>query len=248
MAKREMPKSYIPGMIPTLNDTGFMTQEMDAYSAQFVDYAGTCAGPVLDIGCAYGVATLPALAAGATITACDMEQGHIDILWDHAPEEQRDRLTIMTGVLPSVDFPEASFDALLAARVLHFLNGPDIEESVRKMATWLKPGGKAFLITDTIYTGFWQKHAPIYEKAKADGHPWPGEIHDAHLYLPEPAQKTTSIRYMNMLDPDILERVVTDAGLSVEKVGYIEANSYEKGKAYSETDKERTGVIAVKPS
>ncbi len=248
MTKLEMPKSYIPGMIPTLNDTGFMTEVMDAYSRRFVDYAGACSDPVLDIGCAYGVATIPALEAGATVTACDMDQGHVDILRDRTPEAHLARLTTCTGVLPEVDFPENTFAALLAARVLHFLDGPAIEKSVQKMASWLKPGGKAFLITDTIYTGFWAQHAPIYEKAKAEGQPWPGEIHDAHLYLPEPAQKTTSIRYMNMLDPDILRRVAEGAGLVVEDVGYIEADTYEKGRAYSESDRERTGVIAVKPA
>ena len=244
----EMPKSYIPGMIPTLNDTGFMTEVMDEYSQAFVDYAAGCEGPVLDMGCAYGVATLPALAAGATVTACDMDQGHLDILESHAPEKDKPRLTCLTGVLPEVDFPENTFDALLAARVLHFLNGPDINASVRKMASWLKPGGKAFLITDTVYTGFWKQHASKYEEAKAAGHPWPGEIQDAHLYLPEPARATTQIRYMNLLDPDVIRRVCEQAGLIVEAADYVHPGDHERDKAYGETDKERTGAIAVKPA
>lgn len=165
---------------------------------------------------------------------------------DRTPEVDRARLTSQVAILPGVDFDENSFGAVLAARVLHFLTGPQIEESVGKIAKWLKPGGKAFLITDTIYSGFWKSHAPIYEKLKAEGHPWPGEIKDAHLYLPEPARYKTSMRYMNLLDPEIFRRVCEGAGLEVERVGYVSPGSHEKGKAYGASDNDRTGVIAVK--
>ena len=55
-----LPKPFIPGLIPTMNNTGFMTEALDAYSQEFVSYAGSIADEVLDIGCAYGVATLAA--------------------------------------------------------------------------------------------------------------------------------------------------------------------------------------------
>jgi len=243
----DMPKSYIPGMIPTLNDTGFMTETMDEFSVAFAEYAGTCQHPVLDIGCAYGVASIPALANGATVVACDMDQGHVDILAHRTPDADKARLTTDTGILPDKDYPAESFDAILAARVLHFLTPEQIQESVAKMVTWLKPGGKVFLITDTVYTGFWKQHATIYEEKKAAGDPWPGVIEKANEYLPEPARSKTSMTYMHLLDPDIFRRVAEEAGLIVEKVGYVRPSAEETGKAYGETDKERVGVIARKP-
>jgi len=242
-----MPEPTLPGMIPTLNDTGFMTEELDEYSLAFVDYAGTCGAPVLDIGCAYGVATLPALAAGATVTACDMEPRHLEILARRVPPKARQRLTVEVGRLPSRDFARRSFDAVLAARVLHFLDGRDIETSVRKMASWLVPGGKAFLITDTVYSGIWAAHAPIYEERKAQGLLWPGEIHDAQRYLPERARARTRVRYMNFLDPDILRRVAEEAGLDVERVGFVQPGAHEAGKTYGDAERERAAVVAVKP-
>ena len=240
-----LPKAHIPGMIPTLNDTGFMTDEPDAYSLEFAAYAGSIRAPTLDIGCAYGVATIAALAEGATVTACDMEERHLEILASRVPEEARGRLTTAVGVLPYKDFPEASFGAVLAARVLHFLTGPAIEESVSKMAVWLAPEGRLFLITDTAYAGLWRAYAPEYERLKAEGHPWPGEIHDAQRFLPEPARQRSRVRYMNFLDPGILRRVCEGAGLVVEKCGWIGPGAHERGKAYG--DKERAGVVARKP-
>ena len=55
-----LPKSSVPGLIPTLNNTGWMTETLDDYSLAFTEYAGTQQAECLDIGCAYGVATLPA--------------------------------------------------------------------------------------------------------------------------------------------------------------------------------------------
>ena len=63
----EMPKSTISGLIPTLNQRGFMSAAPDPFMARFVDHVGGLSGPVLDLGCAYGVATLPALEQGARV-------------------------------------------------------------------------------------------------------------------------------------------------------------------------------------
>ena len=62
-----------PGAIPTLNGRGFMLEALDSFADDFVAFASQEEGEVLDIGCAYGVASLAALNAGARVCACDME-------------------------------------------------------------------------------------------------------------------------------------------------------------------------------
>ena len=100
-----LPDSFVEGLIPTLNKTGWMTEALDTYSQDFAVYAGTIEDEALDIGCAYGVATLAALDAGAKILACDIEPRHLEILANRVPEEQRARFRAQSGKLPDVDFP-----------------------------------------------------------------------------------------------------------------------------------------------
>ena len=71
----EMPEPSFGEMIPTLNQRGFMSATIDEYSKKFVEYAATTSDEVLDIGCAYGVATLAALEKGARVLAVDIDPG-----------------------------------------------------------------------------------------------------------------------------------------------------------------------------
>ena len=68
-----------------MNDTGFMFEVLDDYALDFIRYSGECDGEVLELGCAYGVATITALEAGAKVRACDIDQRHLDILLSRVP-------------------------------------------------------------------------------------------------------------------------------------------------------------------
>ncbi|MEE4185514.1 MAG: methyltransferase domain-containing protein [Gammaproteobacteria bacterium] len=235
-----LPASPVAGLIPTLNKTGWMTEELDEYSRAFAEYAGSCGGEALDIGCAYGVATLAALEQGAQVCACDMEPRHLDILQRRTPEHLRGRLRCCTGVMPDVEFPPHSFSAILASRVLHFLEGEDIEAAVRSMHAWLRPGGRVYLVADTPYTGPWYRLASEYEARKAAGERWPGRVSDYRALLPAGADPEGHPRFINPLDPDLLQRTCTAAGfktLSSEFLG--SAGPRSRGN-------EHAGIIAVK--
>ena len=58
--------------------------------------------------------------------------------------------------------------ANVKGKVLHFLTGDDVDASVRKMATWLAPGGRLYLVADTPY-GVWRGKIPEFEAGKASG-------------------------------------------------------------------------------
>ena len=236
-----------PGMQPTMNQTGFMFEILDEYADDFIQFAGQTDQPVLDLGCAYGVATIAALKAGGRVTACDLEQQHLDILTENTPVDLRANLDCVAGELPIVDFPENSFAAIFCSRVLHFLDGSAIDASVRKMYTWLKPGGRLYLVADTPY-GIWRKFIPIFEAKKQKNERWPGLMIGLENYLPH-APKDRPIDgppFMNLLDPDLLERTCTEAGFTVERKSFIDRSDFS---GLGRMDgRENTGILAIKPS
>jgi SAM-dependent methyltransferase len=89
---KEMPEPFMEGLIPTMNHRGFMSETTDSYSRKFANYAGSIDAESLDIGCAYGVATLAALDNGARVVACDMDAGHIEVLEGRVPPHRRSQL------------------------------------------------------------------------------------------------------------------------------------------------------------
>jgi SAM-dependent methyltransferase len=241
------PDWHMPNMQPTMNQTGFMFKVLDEFADDFIQCAGQSEAPVLDLGCAYGVATIPALEAGGTVTACDPEPQHLDILVENTPEELRSRLTCVTGLLPDIDFPPESFAAILCSRVLHFLDGSAVDQSVRKMYAWLKPGGRVYLVTDTPY-GIWRKMIPIFEDKKARGARWPGIMIGLENYLPV-VPKDRPVHgppFMNLLDPDLLERTCREAGFDVQRASFIDRSDFSGSGRMD--GRENAGILAIKPA
>lgn len=248
--KTQTPKArrwHVPNMEPTLNGTGFMFTVLDEYAQDFIQFAGECGDPVLDLGCAYGVATIPALEAGATVTACDLEQGHLEILAEKAPDELKSRLTCKVGQLPSVELPQEQYGAILCSRVLHFLDGGAVDASVRKMYSWLKPGGRLYLVADTPY-GIWRKFIPLFEAKKDKGERWPGLMIGLEYFLPNMklGPRLDGPAFMNLLDPDLLDRTCREAGFEIDHVSFIDQKDF-KGAGRMD-GRENVGIMALKPA
>lgn len=237
------------GMVATLNGTGFMFEIRDRFADAFIQDAGELGRqgqPSLEVGCAYGVSTIPALEAGALITASDLDPRHLEILRGKVPRPLLPHLVTVPGALPHMDFPRGRYGAILCSRVLHFLTGDDIEASVRKMASWLAPGGRLYLVADTPY-GVWRRKIPEFEAGKAAGERWPGMMVGLHNYLAAgtPAKPIDKPPFMNVLDPDLLARTATGAGLLVKDAAFISRPDFA---GLGRLDgRENAGVLAVKP-
>ncbi len=252
MAETERTSSWkIPGLKPTLNNTGFMVEELDEFATDFIRFASRTDDQVMDLGCAFGVTTIGALQAGGRVLACDMEALHLDAVRENTPEGLRENLECVLGRLPDVDFPSSSFGAILCSRVLHFLDGPNIDASVRKMYDWLKPGGHLYLVANTPY-GVWRNFIPVFEAKRARGDRWPGVMIDLENYMPSewaenrPAE-IGSPPFMNLLDPELLNRTCEEAGFHVKQCGFIDCGNFQDpGKMGSRGN--NTGVLAVKPA
>jgi SAM-dependent methyltransferase len=233
-------------MVPTLNGTGFMFEVLDGYAEEWIHYAGRVGAPVLELGCAYGVSTIPALEGGARVVACDMEPQHLQILESKVSASLRGNLTCVAGALPEVDFEADHFGAILCSRVLHFLSGEDIDASVKKMASWLRPGGRLYLVADTPY-GIWRNFIPTFETNRRKGERWPGVMVGLHNYLPTPGLQKHIEKppFMNLLDPELLARTCSEAGLRVKRATFISRPDF---KGLGRMDgRENAGCLAVKP-
>ncbi|PXX69493.1 Methyltransferase domain-containing protein [Pseudomonas sp. LAMO17WK12:I10] len=259
-ASVSMPQQ-LKGMIPTLNGTGAMTTVLPACSQLFVESAASSAGEVMDMGCAYGVATIAVLERGARVLAVDIEEQHLTILADNVAPRLRGRLSTQAGALPEMDFAPGRFQAIHAARVLHFLPPEAFRESIRKMARWLAPGGRLFLICDSPYFPHWAARVDEYERLNARGDEWPGYIADIADYFHSRAQAGAAnaidsgshasdalngTPLINLVDPEILARECRLAGLLVEEAGYEGLAIDYDGQAATD-GLEHASVIALKP-
>lgn len=242
-----MPTFGVKSMVPTMNGTGFMFEVIDDYAKDWIAYSATIADPVLEVGCAYGVSTLQALERGARVVACDMEPQHLEILAGRVAPEDKDRLKTVAGALPAVDFEQNRYGALLCSRVFHFLTGEEIDASIAKMASWLKPGGRLYLVADTPY-GIWRNFIPTFEEGKRQGKRWPGLMVGLHNYLPTPGiqKHIDKPAFMNLLDDELLTRICTEAGLDVQRATFIDRSDF-KGLG-SMDGRENVGVMATKPA
>lgn len=99
---------------------------------------------VLDVACGTGLVTFPAAQAvgdDGTVTGTDISQGMIDLARQIAAQRLAHQLSFLRMDGENLQFPDASFDAVLCA--LGLLYFPDPQQSLREMRRVLKPGGRA---------------------------------------------------------------------------------------------------------
>jgi O-methyltransferase involved in polyketide biosynthesis len=115
----------VKGWIPTLNKMGYMTERLsEPFSEEFAEFASRIGAPALDVGAAYGVATLEALKRGAHVIANDVEPRHLELLSRRVPEAWKARLTLAPGVFPEgLSFSASSLGAVASAPCVACSNG-----------------------------------------------------------------------------------------------------------------------------
>ena len=136
-----------------MNKRGYM-HPLSKLSENFVIYSASANASVVDMGSAYGNATLAALTAGAkTVIACDMEEEHLTILSSEAKKQalQKNLITKKGNFPDGFDFPNHSIAAIHASHILEYLDEKEIDRGLRHFYNWLQPGGKLFIICYSIH-------------------------------------------------------------------------------------------------
>ncbi len=232
-------------LLKTFNRMGHSITQLTEYSLAFIDFSKSAQKPVLDIGAAFGVCTIPALEAGARVIANDIDQRHLDIIKEKTPASLLPHLELKLGRLPDqLDFEENSLSAIHASQVFHFLTGDEITIAFKKIFKWLTPGGKFFLIASSPYVSMLQNFIPTYLERKQSGEPWPGMINDLSCYTNHPVAQDNP-PFFNFLDQDILERALLKEGFTIEKATLF--NRIHMPDHIKLDGRENVGVIAVKP-
>jgi ubiquinone/menaquinone biosynthesis C-methylase UbiE len=238
-----MPEPDANGLFRTLNSMGTMTPAPDIFSRAFIEFAPKAPGRCLDIGAAYGVATLPALNLGASVIANDIDERHLNILSSRVPPEHRSRLELAPGDFPDkLSFPSNSLGAVLICRVMHFFDGPSIERAAAKVFDWLAPGGKVFVIAETPFIGTARAFFSTYEARRAAGDPWPGVVENVAAHDPKRSASLPSL--FHLLDDHVLTRVFTAAGFAIERTEYFSRPDYPADIRLD--GRESIGMIAAK--
>lgn len=231
--------------IATLNRMGYMYIKPERIMQSFIDFCSEATAPVLDIGAAYGVASIPALEKGACVVANDMDERHLVILKSKVPPSLLSHLELKLGKMPyDLDFPQNYFSAILASRILNFIEPHLLRESFARIYKWLKPRGKLFYLGASPYMGSYKDFLPQYEKNKREGREWPGLIEkDLDLYAPQRTEQLPP--FINLIDSEVLTKLMVEAGFKIEKMEFIPF-----GDAYPDDMKldgrEHLGAIAVK--
>ena len=231
------------GLIKTLNKMGYMTAHLNPYSQKFVEFASSAPGQVLEVGAAYGNATIAAAEAGASVIANDIDPRHLEILINRTPIHVKHRITTMLGTFPHLNFAPESLQGALVSRVFHFFDGAAIELSARRLFNWLARSGKVFIVAETPFIQPLKDFIPIYQERKENGDPWPGWIENVADYAPAD-RKNDVPKSMNMLDCETLTRVFAEAGFSIEKTGTFSHQEYPDDLRLD--GREGVGLIATK--
>lgn len=214
---------------------GFTTSACDPYSLKFIELAASTTktgGQVLEIGAAFGAATLQALFKGATVYCNDIEPQNLAVVKSRYMKEMKlnknstsgdhDKLILLPGAFPEElnGLPESSFDAILICRVLHFFSGKKIEKSLSLIQKLLKPGGKFFVVCETPFLKNWQKFTFEHEKRLKAGVEWPGEITNPADFESS-GRASTLPSFVHWISKEILEKTLKKAGFFVSDISYI---------------------------
>lgn len=240
---------------------GFTTAPCDPVSQRFIEQAAVVAargGKVLEIGAAFGAATLEALAKGVTVFCNDIDPENLAVVrkrfMETAPDQagsitgDSSKLVLVPGELPQelLALPEQSFDAILICRVLHFFTGAKIEGSLALLSRLLASGGKIYIICETPFLKNWQRFIPEFQSRVARGEEWPGEITNPADY--ESSGRVASLpKFVHWITKEVLERCLSRAGLGVEHAAYINrAGQFPDDLLLPEYGQESIGAIGVK--
>ncbi|CAN5219908.1 hypothetical protein BH10PSE19_BH10PSE19_17820 [soil metagenome] len=233
------------GRIPTHNKMGFMFLEINGASPAFLQNIPQCTDKILDLGCAYGIVTLPALQqAQCQVIAFDLSKEHLDILNAAVSKDNAKKLTTVHGRFPDdFNFADNSLDAIHSSYMFHFLNGVDTQNGLQKCFQALKSGGKIYVNTVAVYFRPFKGVLPIYEENSARGAKWPGEIFNLKEHSAE-----QDIPYV----PDFIHahkvedspRLLQNTGFPVDKIFYYDL---QEPVWFASAGKGLIGAIATKP-
>ena len=246
-AEQEERRLY--NLVPTLNGMGYMYERhspsVNEYLRAYIDSLSHIKDPVLDIGVAYGVTVLDSLEKGAHVIANEIHKPHLDSLVQNIPDELKSHVTFNLARFPQeTEFEENSLGAVLSSRVFNFLTGDEIDMGAAKVFKWLKPGGKFYIIAETVYKELFKELIPLMHERVTQNQEWPGELSNVRCHMSKRQEHLPD--EIHFLDEAVLKRSLLKAGFSIEKCSLFSKSNIPPDAHFD--GKETVGIIGVKPA
>jgi SAM-dependent methyltransferase len=246
-----IPQPYSDGRIPTLNGTGANTPVKDNITQAFLDQCSADTR-VLEIGAGYGLVCEQALQNGCQeYVANDSDVRHLQIMACRLQGLgiNLEHLKLEHATFPQVELSDNYFDAILAARVLHFMNPKQLTQAVQKIYDLLVPGGKVYVITVSPYMKGYAPFLAEFSRRVANNDPHPGYVINKRDWadttvLPQRVLDDMKSS-MYFFDTHTLQAVFITHGFEVELCEY-RALEYDS-PMWQLDGRENTVLIARKP-
>lgn len=227
----------------TQNSYGFMRMELDKYAISFLEYIKQYPStPALEIGCAYGQCTKKVLEQGNRLSVCDLSEEHLIDISRNIPKNQLDNLFLNHASFPDeTNFPNETFSAVWAGRLLHFLSDEELDYGVSKVHDWLVKGGKFYGTVASIYHSTWNSFFDTYQKSVKNGEKYPGTTHTS--MLPDDIKEFVQDNDFYIFDEPDLRNILTRNGFNVEEIGFWD---FDQDLNENRNNKGHLGFVATK--
>ena len=226
---------------PTANNFGMIVHTETRLIKEWI--SGSKGKFIVDIGCGTGDHIISALKNGALgAIGIDLSAAHIKTLVLDTPAQLVPLLKVEVSRFPShFNLLSNSVDSILTSHLFHYLSPQEIKLGLQKIFDALKPGGKVFIQSMTIFGGLFQmkRHAGPTGKEHLLDPDWPDYpfFFDEEPGLPKIGHPQ---------DLKILTR-------ELDKIGFKQINgqTYFVNDSGTWTDQpflsDVVGIIAVKP-
>ncbi|WP_423063574.1 class I SAM-dependent methyltransferase [Candidiatus Paracoxiella cheracis] len=235
------------GLEATNNLYGYM-HSMSPIGQAFVDYSQNKPNkPMLDIGCAYGITTIPCLENGVSVIACDIDSYHLEELKKRAPKRSLSSLKIICKHFPNdLELGENSVSAVIISHVLSFLTKKELLDGFNKLSHWVCKGGKIFILNYTTYHKTLSSFIPDYEKKLKKRKLFAGEIEDKRKYSKHKLINTSVPNRLMLFDKETLTFLLESNDFQIEYMEYIGGTKIGVPQPFCLDGKEWVGCVGVK--
>eukprot|EP00045_Choanoeca_perplexa_P003668 m.32592 g.32592 ORF g.32592 m.32592 type:complete len:442 (+) comp12162_c0_seq4:51-1376(+) len=218
-----------------LGAPSYLMRSWLAMLAQSLEETETKPLPGLEIGAAYGVATLPALQLGHDIVANDRDQSQLSHHWKGFGPEGSKRLTLLHGVVPAATMALAdqSISHVLASNVMHFLTPAELRACLQDLHRIMQPGACLFIEADSPYIAGLGPLATVYGWRRWLGDSFPGSFHFNAVLRWLAPDYFAGVTHYHLLDTNVLLRELKAAGYQPETLDYWSvAQDQDVGNTY----------------
>eukprot|EP00730_Choanoeca_flexa_P008768 TRINITY_DN12534_c2_g10_i1.p1 TRINITY_DN12534_c2_g10~~TRINITY_DN12534_c2_g10_i1.p1 ORF type:complete len:419 (+),score=71.69 TRINITY_DN12534_c2_g10_i1:55-1311(+) len=203
--------------------------------------------PTLELGAAYGVATLPALLLQKHVIANDRDAKQLQQLrshWHALEFDAADRLTTLHGAVPSslMALKAHSVSHVLASNIIHFLTPDELTTCFRELHRIMRPGAKLFLEADSPYIAGLGPLYTAYKWRRWLKLSYPGSFRFGWLLRFLAPDYFSGVRHYHLLDTGVLLNVLLDAGFHVETADYWPV---EQGQDVGSTVNDGREIVVV---